>query len=37
MKTLMCSFAAVLSVALSSAICAASDDGWITGTGSICD
>ena len=32
MKTLMCSLAAVLTVALSSAVFAAEDDGWITGT-----
>jgi hypothetical protein len=32
MKTLMCSLAAILSVALSSAIFAAGDDGVITGT-----
>ena len=32
MKTLMCSLAAILSVALSSSVFAASDDGVITGT-----
>jgi hypothetical protein len=32
MKTLMCSLAAILTVALSSAGFAAEDDGWITGT-----
>ena len=32
MKTLMCSLAAILSVALSSAVFAISDDGEITGT-----
>jgi hypothetical protein len=32
MKTLVCSLAAILSVALGSAVFAAEDDGWITGT-----